>query len=115
MKKDVKILFFLVERKHKCNECGKCFISERHFRVHFRVHTRQKPYRCEFCPKVFTLLKMFNNHLKTHNKHRCKVCDERFPCLEEYKVHKCFSKKEPKDDTANTEIEKEFVNFELNR
>ena len=49
----------------KCEDCGKSY-SSRHFRVHSRVHSGEKPYRCKICDKTFA----WRSTLRRHNLSR---------------------------------------------
>lgn len=45
--------FFLQEKPHKCNQCGKAFNRSSTLNTHTRIHAGYKPFVCEFCGKGF--------------------------------------------------------------
>lgn len=52
-KKNVFPVFFLQEKPHKCNQCGKAFNRSSTLNTHSRIHAGYKPFVCEFCGKGF--------------------------------------------------------------
>lgn len=47
------LFFFLKEKPHKCNQCGKAFNRSSTLNTHTRIHAGYKPFVCEFCGKGF--------------------------------------------------------------
>lgn len=47
---------------HICDVCGKGFVCASALNVHYRSHTKQKPFKCEICDKGFTT----KGNLKQH-------------------------------------------------
>lgn len=47
------LYFFLQEKPHKCNQCGKAFNRSSTLNTHTRIHAGYKPFVCEFCGKGF--------------------------------------------------------------
>lgn len=71
-----KCYFILVNRPYKCNECEKGFISQRHLKVHSRIHAKVKPYICPHCKRGFTQKVSLKGHLRIHTgckPYRCEV------------------------------------------
>lgn len=54
------------EKKHRCPECGKRFVSSSKLERHKRVHTGERPYRCELCPATFTQKGGLKAHTAKH-------------------------------------------------
>ena len=41
------------EKKYKCDECGKAFITNERLKYHKNIHTGEKSYKCKFCSTCF--------------------------------------------------------------
>lgn len=70
--------------KNTCEYCGRAFTTNANLRVHYAVHTGERPHKCDICGKTFTQKGNLNIHRRIHTGEKpfsCPVC------------HKCFSQK----------------------
>ncbi|XP_038587324.1 zinc finger protein 37-like isoform X1 [Micropterus salmoides] len=78
------------QKTHRCNVCGKSFLTVVGLNRHAAVHTGERPYKCDVCHKAYT-----NNFtLKTHRwmhvedkPHKCDVCNQSFAFTQQLRVH----------------------------
>ncbi|GBM40978.1 Zinc finger protein 84 [Araneus ventricosus] len=64
-----------------CTECWKSFSRKDYLVVHYRTHTREKPYPCDRCLKRFSAKSALSTHLRSHTGEKpysCDQCDQRF-------------------------------------
>ena len=54
------------DRKHKCDICGKGFISSRRLMEHVNTHTGDKPFECKICGTGFANNSNRRQHEKAH-------------------------------------------------
>lgn len=54
------------EKKHKCDECGKCFSQVSILRSHKAVHMSERKFPCDLCDKKFKLLEHLRSHKIRH-------------------------------------------------
>ncbi|CAM5072273.1 unnamed protein product [Eretmochelys imbricata] len=70
-----------LERRHKCQACGKMFKKKSHVRSHLLTHTGERPFRCPECGKSFNSQANQLRHRLTHTgerPYRCEVCQKAF-------------------------------------
>lgn len=54
------------EKPYSCSICGKGFTQKGNLKCHLRIHTGEKPFRCVRCGKTFTQKVNLNHHLMAH-------------------------------------------------
>jgi KRAB domain-containing zinc finger protein len=66
------------ERDHKCEFCGKGFLTKNHLKDHRNVHTGEKPYMCDFCGSTFAGEGNWRNHVKAvHFGEKVRIRDKK--------------------------------------
>ena len=49
-----------------CNVCYKTFACRSALDIHYRSHTKERPYKCDFCDRSFTTRGNMKQHMLTH-------------------------------------------------
>ncbi|KAM9494367.1 uncharacterized protein Hap1MRO34_004303 [Clarias gariepinus] len=69
------------DMKFRCEMCGKYFHSKANLKVHYAVHTGERPHRCSFCGRGFSQKGNLTTHERIHKGERpyvCTVCGKSF-------------------------------------
>ncbi|XP_070489739.1 uncharacterized protein, partial [Chironomus tepperi] len=75
-----------------CNECGRGFNDNRHYKNHLVTHIDSQPYKCDLCPKGYKRKQLLEFHLigshQTERKLQCTNCDYETLNLQQLKKHR---------------------------
>ncbi|XP_078791091.1 uncharacterized protein LOC144981319 isoform X5 [Oryzias latipes] len=78
------------ERCYICKECGKTFCNISLFKIHARIHVKDKRFSCKECDKSFSCRSNLKTHMRTHTGEKpfsCKKCKKRFRQISHLKRH----------------------------
>ncbi|KAG5673881.1 hypothetical protein PVAND_003888 [Polypedilum vanderplanki] len=78
------------EVQYQCAICNKKCLSSSDLKIHFRSHTKIKPYKCGQCSKSFRTLAARAAHVEGHNTQSlfiCDVCNKNFKQRQLYRRH----------------------------
>lgn len=73
----------LIRKNHICEICSQSCYSSSDLRIHYRIHTGERPYDCPLCDWSFSMKSSLKGHLKTHER---KPKQKRAPLICKY----CF-------------------------
>ncbi|KAK6326627.1 hypothetical protein J4Q44_G00022720 [Coregonus suidteri] len=77
------------QNSHKCQHCGKAFLSPGALHKHEAQHDSDGSYRCSLCPRTFSEIRDLIDHhqeLKLASM-RCQDCGQQFTRWEAFKTH----------------------------
>ncbi|XP_066511301.1 zinc finger protein 408-like isoform X2 [Hoplias malabaricus] len=82
--------FRIRDRKHKCDQCAKCFFQLCHLKKHKFTHSGLKPYTCKECGKNYSSQESYQAHLLMHRGQRpfkCQQCDKSYGLKRDLREH----------------------------
>ena len=90
-----------------CNLCNKQFSCPSALQIHYRSHTKERPYKCKLCNRGFTTKGNLKQHLLTHNLNNVP------PEMLEPSWDPALANTMKSDDGKNTEASGKEMNSEL--
>ncbi|MCJ8746056.1 hypothetical protein PDJAM_G00137480 [Pangasius djambal] len=69
------------DMRFRCEMCGKYFHSKANLKVHYAVHTGERPHTCSFCGRGFSQKGNLTTHERIHKGERpyvCTICGKSF-------------------------------------
>ncbi|KAK2836225.1 hypothetical protein Q7C36_014094 [Tachysurus vachellii] len=76
-----KTLAKTADMRFHCEVCGKYFHSKANLKVHYAVHTGERPHTCSFCGRGFSQKGNLTTHERIHKGERpyiCSICGKSF-------------------------------------
>ncbi|KAK3511829.1 hypothetical protein QTP70_024843 [Hemibagrus guttatus] len=76
-----KTLAKTADMRFRCEVCGKYFHSKANLKVHYAVHTGERPHTCSFCGRGFSQKGNLTTHERIHKGERpyiCTICGKSF-------------------------------------
>ena len=52
--------------RYNCDKCDKTFSQKGNLKIHYLVHTGEKPFKCDICEQSFTSNENLQSHRRTH-------------------------------------------------
>lgn len=77
-------------RLHNCDQCSASFRKRSHLKMHFRIHSGERPFQCNICERSFVSSGVLKAHILTHDAvktHKCDICPGAFSTLGSLKRH----------------------------
>ncbi|XP_060087153.1 zinc finger protein 184-like [Heteronotia binoei] len=71
---------------YKCEKCSYLTVKKENLKVHFRIHTGERPYKCRHCGHTFRTSSHLKKHLTVHLRLQCDKCE--FSTLDERALRK---------------------------
>ncbi|XP_045781610.1 zinc finger protein 43-like isoform X3 [Maniola jurtina] len=71
----------LLERRHRCDECGMMFFRQSDVRKHMVKHTGARTFQCEVCLKAYGRRNTLREHMRIHaddRRFKCEYCGQAF-------------------------------------
>uniref|UniRef100_A0A8C7WVW5 C2H2-type domain-containing protein n=1 Tax=Oryzias sinensis TaxID=183150 RepID=A0A8C7WVW5_9TELE len=78
------------ERCYICKECGKSFCDISLFKIHTRIHAKNKRFSCKECEKSFSRRSSLKRHMRIHTGEKpfsCKECKKSFNHISNLNQH----------------------------
>ncbi|CAL8358457.1 unnamed protein product [Lota lota] len=71
-----------------CDVCGKNFACQSALDIHYRTHTKERPFICTTCNRRFSTKGNLKQHMLTHQmRHHCRTCGKTFSSSSALQIH----------------------------